>query len=825
MISSVLRTIETWARKTIPLKKTDKAGEQVNGFRLLNKAGRRAFYLCLSALALGLPLGTSLAQELQIETPAAVGATTPFVTLEAEAGKLGGGAAIRSITPGMAVPKVATLELEASSHSLVELKNDGDSVSWVNNTGVTANTIVIRASIPDAPTGGGITATINLYIDGVFRQAITLSSQQSWTYQNPTGTNLDDPTLGGKPYKFYNEDRAWITGDPIAPGSTITLQVDSANTASVYDIDCIDLENVPAPLTQPANSLSIVDYGADPTFTTDSTSAIQKCVNDARAQGKSVWIPPGKYMTNSLASGPLNFTGVTVNGAGMWYSMIYRKVSLPPPSTPWRSYINVGSGTALRDISIDSNAIYRLIGGAGGDDYGIQASGAGGWLIERVWVQHCDANWLSGSNGMIRDSRVADSWGDGINLNNGNTLNPDKMGLNLTVQNSFVRGAGDDGIATYSDSGSSGNNSQMDGTKILNNTSVAPWWANGIRIAGGKNVVAANNLVNSVSANNALEISVFGNTGQPLESAVVDGNVLIGGGGWNGTDRHGVHIGSPSNTSLFPNAYTVATISNNLIRDSLRAGLKIGTTYENLTITNNTIDHPATQGIWISSGVTGTGTFASNTVANLLPGQVAFQNDSASTFTVVNKTPPTITVPSNIIAEASSAQGAVVTFTVSAFDNQNRPIPVSLNFPSGSTFPLGTTVVVATATDAAGNTSTANFSIMVKDTTPPTIISLTPSSAQLWPPTQQMVPVTITAVVHDAVDPAPNTSIVSVTSNEPVDEQGPDYVISGPMTVSLRAERAGQGSDRVYTITVQGRDFSGNISMKTATVVVPHDLR
>ena len=142
----------------------------------------------------------------------------------------------------------------------------------------------------------------------------------------------------------------------------------------------------------------------------------------------------------------------------------------------------------------------------GGDDYGIQASGASGWLIERIWVQHCDANWLSGSNGIIRNSRVADSWGDGINLNNGNTLNSDKMGLNLTVQNSFVRGAGDDRIAVYSDSGSSGTNSQMDGTKISNNTSVAPWWANGIRIAGEKNVLVTNNLVNSVSANNDLEI-------------------------------------------------------------------------------------------------------------------------------------------------------------------------------------------------------------------------------------------------------------------------------------------------------------------------------
>src|SRR5258708_39509426 len=190
----------------------------------------------------------------------------------------------------------------------------------------------------------------------------------------------------------YSEDGARITGAPIAAGSTIKLQKDAANTASVYDIDCIDLENVPVALTQPVNSLSIVAYGADPDFTTDSTIAIQNCVNDARAQGKSVWIPPGKYMTNSLASGGLDFTGVTVNGAGMWYSLIYRQVQLPPPVTPWRSNILVGSGTTLRDISIDSDAIYRGVGGGGGGDHGINGQGPGGWLVEPIWGMHCDAD-------------------------------------------------------------------------------------------------------------------------------------------------------------------------------------------------------------------------------------------------------------------------------------------------------------------------------------------------------------------------------------------------------------------------------------------------
>jgi hypothetical protein len=562
---------------------------------------------------------------------AAAGATTPFMTVEAETGTRGGSASLRSISPGATAPTKASLETEASGYALVELKTTGDSVTIPNSTGKSANTLVVRASIPDAAAGGGITASLNLYVNGVYRQAISLSSRQAWNYQNAT-TNPDDPKGGGVPYRFYNEFPIWVTGAPIAAGSTIKLQKDAANTAAVYDIDSVDLENVGAALTQPANSLSVVSYGADPNFVNDSTVAIQNTVNAARTQGKSVWIPPGKYLTNSLAPTALNFTGVKVQGAGMWYTTIYRKVPLPTPAG-WRSQILVGSGTTLTDLQIDANAIWRNVGGNGGSDYGINASGAGGWLVDRIWTRHVDANWLSGTNGIVQNSRTADTYGDGFNVNNGNTPNADKLGRNITVQNNFARNTGDDSFATYSDAGASGTNPQVNGTKILNNTAIAPWWANGLRVAGGQNIQVMNNLVNSVSSNSALDLGVFGDTGNPLTSVTVSGNVLIGGGGWNGT-RHGVRISSPSSTSLYPTAYSNVTMSNNVLRGALRAGLYIDRTRVNVTLTSNTIDHPAKQGIWITTGVTGTGSFTGNTVQNLLSGQVATQNDSSATFKI-----------------------------------------------------------------------------------------------------------------------------------------------------------------------------------------------
>ena len=83
------------------------------------------------------------------------------------------------------------------------------------------------------------------------------------------------------------------------------------------------------------------------------------------------------------------------------------------------------------------------------------------------------------------------------------------------------------------------------------------------------------------------------------------------------------------------------------------------------------------------------------------------------------------------------------------------------------------------------------------------------------------------AEVKVFVDTAPVTRIISVTSNEPENGLGdgdtaPDWEITGALTLNLRAERAGGGSGRIYTITVESRDRAGNASTRTVEVRVPH---
>ena len=86
------------------------------------------------------------------------------------------------------------------------------------------------------------------------------------------------------------------------------------------------------------------------------------------------------------------------------------------------------------------------------------------------------------------------------------------------------------------------------------------------------------------------------------------------------------------------------------------------------------------------------------------------------------------------------------------------------------------------------------------------------------------MPVRVQAIVSDECGPA-TWGIISVSSSEPEDGRGsrhtaPDSQIISNDTLLLRAERSGNGNGRVYTITVQANDLSGNASQEIVTIPV-----
>jgi hypothetical protein len=203
--------------------------------------------------------------------------------------------------------------------------------------------------------------------------------------------------------------------------------------------------------------------------------------------------------------------------------------------------------------------------------------------------------------------------------------------------------------------------------------------------------------------------------------------------------------------------------------------------------------------------------------------------DSCKATITVNDTekPVLSNVPAPITVEQTALAGTPVTVPLPTATDNCSVMPVVSDAPA--VFPLGTTTVTFTATDGSGNTAKATTKVTVVDTTPPTINSVVATPDVLWPVNHKMIPVTVTVDVSDICDATPTCRIVAVTSNEPVDATGdgktsPDWEIVGDLALKLRAERAGAGNGRVYTITVRCTDDSGNSSTKNVQVSVPHDL-
>lgn len=111
------------------------------------------------------------------------------------------------------------------------------------------------------------------------------------------------------------------------------------------------------------------------------------------------------------------------------------------------------------------------------------------------------------------------------------------------------------------------------------------------------------------------------------------------------------------------------------------------------------------------------------------------------------------------------------------------------------------------------------------DTAPP-VLSVSVSPATLWPPNGKLIPITVTLTVKDDYDSQPEIKLESITANEAL--VASDIVEAKPGTddrsFSLAAKREGSNkAGRIYTITYSATDASGNKTVASATVTVPHD--
>lgn len=122
-------------------------------------------------------------------------------------------------------------------------------------------------------------------------------------------------------------------------------------------------------------------------------------------------------------------------------------------------------------------------------------------------------------------------------------------------------------------------------------------------------------------------------------------------------------------------------------------------------------------------------------------------------YTIVDVSPPVITQPADVTAEATGPTGASVTYPLpAATDLVDGATPVSCSPASGTSFPIGVTTVRCTATDIAGNAAQASFSVTVRDTTPPAVVVPADIAVDATGPAGAVV--TYAATATDLVDGA-----------------------------------------------------------------------
>jgi hypothetical protein len=165
------------------------------------------------------------------------------------------------------------------------------------------------------------------------------------------------------------------------------------------------------------------------------------------------------------------------------------------------------------------------------------------------------------------------------------------------------------------------------------------------------------------------------------------------------------------------------------------------------------------------------------------------------TVTVTNNA-PAVAPPADLTTPATSAAGAIVSFVATGTDVEDGSLAAVCVPASGSTFPIGTTAVTCTVTDAGGLTATGSFTVtVIQFNQAPVCTAAVANPATLWPPNHKWVAIAIGGV-NDPDGDAVTMLINSIFQDEPTDTEGEgntavDGKGVGTATASVRAERIG----------------------------------
>ncbi len=391
------------------------------------------------------------------------GANMPYDMYEAEDGTLGGGAQV--VGPNR---KVGDLAGEASGRKAVTLTTTGAYVQWT--TRAATNTIVARFSIPDTTT-----SSINVYVNGTLNKTLPLTSRFAWLY----GQEDQPQNSGTNPRHIYDEANTFLTGS-FPAGSTIKLQKDSGNGGAIA-VDFVNTEQV-APIANPNPATYVVPTGFD-------QQSVQAALDAARMDTSKagVYLPAGDYSTANKLQ--VYGRAIQVVGAGPWYTRFVTPQDQAQTDAGFRADAGA-NGSTFKNFAFFGNYTIRVDGPGKVFDF----ANLSGITIDNIWAEHVVClYWGANTDRMvIKNSRIRDTFADGVNMTNGSTDN--------LVDNNDARATGDDSFALFSaiDAGGSDEINNV----YSNLSTTLTWRAAGIAVYGGyantfRNIYIADTLVYS----------------------------------------------------------------------------------------------------------------------------------------------------------------------------------------------------------------------------------------------------------------------------------------------------------------------------------------
>ena len=510
------------------------------------------------------------------------GAKMPYTTHEAENASVENGATIQQSTD------MESTAVEATNQTYVELPKKDAAVTF--NVTEPANALNIRYTIPDGASG-----QLDVQVNGSSVGNLDLSSHSAWQYLK--GDHEYDQAIDGSSARFrFDETRLLLKDIQLKSGDKISL-VKKKDDNVPYGIDFIELEQAPAPVAQGENSISIVDKGASANDDSDDTAALLAAVEEAKASGKSVYIPEGRFNFDKQVN--IEADNLKISGAGVWYTQLH--------FTSDKRYgggIVFGhnsNGIELSNLYMDSNltsrynedAQYKAISGTLGKDS----------KIHDIWVQHFEVGmWIGDydqtgnmkyTDGLVvENARIRNNLADGINFAQGTK--------NSTVKNSNIRGNGDDGLAIWSSISDGTNAAAEENNKFLNNTIESGWRAAGIGIFGGKGHEISGNLIKDVFAGAGIRVNtVFAGHNFDLNDSgiKIHDNTILRSGTTN--DLYNLHRGAIDFQQVRGTIKNVDVYDNKLLNTLaepvITKNFEMGDNGNGeIRLSNNTIDNKAT---------------------------------------------------------------------------------------------------------------------------------------------------------------------------------------------------------------------------------------